>query len=133
MSDYVFPALMAGGLFLVNFLSRRTSRESTQTDHEELLENTLNELVVPATSTTLQKQIVLFNKKYDFHDCCDVSEACDCEHGFKRPDFKKDSLLNHLAYYDKHIFVCIGQKSTEWSTETETEVCHNFSFFVLNF
>ncbi len=133
MSDYVFPALMAGGYFLINFLTKRAAA-NPNSEHDALLDSALDEFVGSSSSTSaLQKQIVLFNKNYSFHDCCNITDACECEHGFKRPDFKKDALLNHLAYYDKHIFVCVGQKSTEWSAETENEVCSNSFFFCNSF
>lgn len=56
-----------------------------------------------------------------FHDCCEVSEDCECMYGFKRPDFKKDEITGRVVFHTHHIFICSGQKSTEWKSHVEQE------------
>eukprot|EP01080_Neovahlkampfia_damariscottae_P003945 gene3945-7155_t len=74
----------------------------------------------------LSKEPLIFEKKeeYSFHDVCEVSEDCECQYGFKRPDFKNEVLTGNVSFHQKFIFVCSGMKSSEWpqKLEKETEI-----------
>jgi hypothetical protein len=65
------------------------------------------------------KKVLSLNTKPDYHDVCDVNDECECKSGFKRKGFKGESLQGKLPFHTKHVFICSGQKSTEWVAKVE--------------
>jgi len=59
------------------------------------------------------------DKDTNYYDCKDVTEECECKFGFKRKEFKAQDPLGNLGDHFKHLFVCSGQKSTEWPKRVE--------------
>jgi len=96
-------------------LNRSSPRKSPrkQLADDSLLDSVLEDVL--AQSSTLK----YVHNFYDVQK--EYSTECECEFGFSRQDFKKDSMVGRVSYHDKHIFVLTKQRATDWEKDFDKE------------
>jgi (2Fe-2S) ferredoxin len=82
-------------------------------DVDDLLDSALSKVLNSSAFSSSSLKYV--------HDLYDVqeeySDQCECEFGFKRPDFKKGDMVGRVSYHDKHFFILTRQKANEWDKD----------------
>lgn len=92
-------------------LKQQTAREANEeAEFESMIQSVLTNI--------LSEEQPNLRYVHDFYDVYqEYSEQCECEFGFKRPNFKKDDMVGRVTYHDKHIFVLTKMRANEWEKD----------------
>ena len=121
------------GFVLVN-RSRSTATTTTTTNDQnntsvsttsaqplsvDEIDSELDDLLQSALATVIPSNLKYVHAFYDVQK--EYSEECECEFGFKRPDFKQGSMIGRVTFHDKHIFVLTKMKANEWDKDFDKQ------------